>query len=302
MMNKNEFAFMRAQESSSAVAAKPQAARSACEKRGAHAHPPHMFPQTVVDGERFLRIVEQSSRVKRHFELFQLMQGAEIQHFIPHQVLISAWGNFNEPHMKIDVVSAVPGIRTGLLKRCSVDNLVKDLYRRWLAHGRQPLMLDSTMPVLPADASCGCALHKALNGVWSVLVHGIADVRDGGDSLYLLLNASALANTDDIERFRSMADPLIAQIDAAFRRIGALKASIHQVSAQIPHAAAVLSAREEEILVRVAEGKTNFEIANCLGISSFTAKNHLQRIMRKLDATNRTEAVAKYHQLEPARH
>ena len=54
-----------------------------------------------------------------------------------------------------------------------------------------------------------------------------------------------------------------------------------------------LSARESEILAWVALGKTNPEIGSILGISAFTVKNHVQRILKKLDVTNRTQAVGK---------
>ncbi len=47
----------------------------------------------------------------------------------------------------------------------------------------------------------------------------------------------------------------------------------------------------------VSEGKTNTEISDYLDISACTVKNHLQRIMQKLNATNRTEAVAKRRQM-----
>ena len=56
-----------------------------------------------------------------------------------------------------------------------------------------------------------------------------------------------------------------------------------------------LSAREAEILQWVAMGKTNPEIGAILNISSFTVKNHVQRILRKLDVSSRTQAVGKTH-------
>lgn len=55
-----------------------------------------------------------------------------------------------------------------------------------------------------------------------------------------------------------------------------------------------LSAREVEILARVAEGKTNVEISRVLAISPFTVKNHVQRILKKLGASNRTDAAVRY--------
>ncbi len=50
-----------------------------------------------------------------------------------------------------------------------------------------------------------------------------------------------------------------------------------------------LTAREEEVLVTVARGRTNAEIAGELHISLSTAKTHLASLMMKLDARNRVE-------------
>jgi DNA-binding NarL/FixJ family response regulator len=50
-----------------------------------------------------------------------------------------------------------------------------------------------------------------------------------------------------------------------------------------------LTAREEEVLARVAGGRTNAEIADELFISLSTAKTHLASLMSKLGARNRVE-------------
>ena len=54
-----------------------------------------------------------------------------------------------------------------------------------------------------------------------------------------------------------------------------------------------LSEREVEVLHWVQAGKTNGEIGTILGISEFTVKNHMQRILGKLNATNRAHAISK---------
>ena len=50
-----------------------------------------------------------------------------------------------------------------------------------------------------------------------------------------------------------------------------------------------LTSREEQILISVAQGWTNHEIADDLHISISTVKTHLASLMRKLNARNRVE-------------
>ena len=53
-----------------------------------------------------------------------------------------------------------------------------------------------------------------------------------------------------------------------------------------------LSAREIEVLQRIAAGKSNKEIGAELFISEGTVKTHVKSIFAKLDVVSRTEAVA----------
>lgn len=52
-----------------------------------------------------------------------------------------------------------------------------------------------------------------------------------------------------------------------------------------------LSAREMEVLSCVTKGMSNKEIANILGISHQTVKNHVTSILRKLGVEDRTQAT-----------
>ncbi len=52
-----------------------------------------------------------------------------------------------------------------------------------------------------------------------------------------------------------------------------------------------LTDREEEVLMKVARGKTNAEIAEDLFISNSTVKTHIARLMAKLESRNRVELV-----------
>ena len=57
-----------------------------------------------------------------------------------------------------------------------------------------------------------------------------------------------------------------------------------------------LTSREEEILLTVARGRTNSEIADELHISLSTVKTHLTSVMNKLGARNRVEIAMWAHE------
>jgi DNA-binding NarL/FixJ family response regulator len=58
------------------------------------------------------------------------------------------------------------------------------------------------------------------------------------------------------------------------------------------HAFASLSAREMQILSLVAEGQTNREIGDALGLSELTVRNYVSSILSKLNLTSRAQAAA----------
>lgn len=52
-----------------------------------------------------------------------------------------------------------------------------------------------------------------------------------------------------------------------------------------------LTAREQDVLTLLADGATNRQIARSLGLSLKTVQNHVSRILDKLQAADRTQAV-----------
>ena len=61
----------------------------------------------------------------------------------------------------------------------------------------------------------------------------------------------------------------------------------------LPRLVEPLTPREHEVLVLVADGLRNREIARRLGISEHTVKFHLAAVFGKLGASSATEAVRK---------
>ena len=57
-----------------------------------------------------------------------------------------------------------------------------------------------------------------------------------------------------------------------------------------------LSRREQEVARALAEGRTNREIAELMGLSRHTVKNHIFRIFEKLEVSNRIELITVLNQ------
>jgi len=255
------------------------------------------FGMTADESQRFLRIIWSASQIRHHYELFLLLQG-EIQHFVSHRILIAAWGNFHDLSPTLDVVSALPGVRTHEIDGCvsEVERMLKDIHACWIANGRRKILLSNGRVDSITRSTCNCALHKSMRTMRSVLVHGVRDERDQTDSIYLALDPNSVTNGRSVECFFPLVDPLIAQLDVAYRKVGPLKSAAAAAGVNDASGPGDLSKREREIIRWIGEGRTNIEIGAILEISSFTVKNHVQRIFKKLGAANRTEAVSKFNQ------
>src|SRR6476469_8630761 len=101
---------------------------------------------------------------------------------------------------------------------------------------------------------------------------------------YLLKSASPLVVADGVRRVLDggvYADPSVASLLAAGLRGGPQQDGVSE-----------LSGREIEVLRLVADGHSNKEIGETLGLSALTVKSHLARIARKLGTGDRAEMVA----------
>jgi DNA-binding NarL/FixJ family response regulator len=73
------------------------------------------------------------------------------------------------------------------------------------------------------------------------------------------------------------------------------KAASHVASLEAVHAVARLSQREREVLRLMADGLSNGEIAQALVVGEATIKTHVSRILQKLPARDRVQAVITAH-------
>jgi transcriptional regulator EpsA len=165
------------------------------------------------------------------------------------------------------------------------------LYAQWLEHGKKALVhADSALDMLLAANAKNHVLGDALRDMHCALTHGIKDERGSHDCLYVMFTG----HEDFDLAARNTLTQVLPYIDHALRQVEHLPHQSVSQGTATPRFTQehLLAPREREILQWVALGKTNDEIGSILELSLYTVKNNVQRIFRKLNVSNRAQAVA----------
>lgn len=247
---------------------------------------------------RYLALVQAGLAIKRHVDLLHWLQG-DVQHYLPHDVLMTGWGNFEEGSVQHDVVSRLPGVRSYAEGAACLPFLLAKMKDCWVSGGRQPTSFSfSQFSYLLGSDALPDSFCEALRRMGSAVVHGISDRRTQNDCVYVFLSAGTRQSEGADETLSATVKVLLPFIDTALRQVSPLPEQRGPVANPVaPKVASEdstgLSERETQIMAWVAMGKTNSEIGSILNISGFTVKNHMQRIFQKLNVFNRAQAVSK---------
>lgn len=151
----------------------------------------------------------------------------------------------------------------------------------------------------------GLAATRTIKREYSRLAVLIVTMHDSPDYLlqaleagaagYVLKDAPGERLVNAVQRALDGASPLNEEL--AMKLLQRLSRERNRES-QAPHAQAqdaksIVTPRELEVLRLLASGHTNQQIAQRLIISKGTAKVHVERILRKLDISDRTQAAVR---------
>jgi DNA-binding CsgD family transcriptional regulator len=165
-------------------------------------------------------------------------------------------------------------------------------------------------PVI-AESRVVALLHVSRSGEGGLSARDI-DVLDTFASAYSLLHQRML-NTERVQQQRTSIARAAARLTEEADRIAAAAISLdveYDNRVEPPTIgpdsalAATLSDRERQVFERLVVGASNAEIADELVITVETVKTHVKRILRKIGAINRSEAIALYMEARtgPLRH
>ncbi len=253
------------------------------------------FPSSLASADlgRYFKVVQEAVDIRSHYELLQWLQG-DLQSFLPHEIMIAAWGDFHLGLIRHDIVSNLPGIRTDHFSPQHLHPCLIKMFNHWISADKKTFSLAADKTgVMLGENGIECELGDGLKEMRSTLIHGISDERGRHDCLYAMLSTQAVYD----ERAENALQIMLPYIDTALRQVAPPVRQGVKLQPQntVPGSGdELLSLREMEIMNWVRMGKTNSEIGQILDISAFTVKNHMQRIFKKLGAYNRTQAVTKF--------
>jgi transcriptional regulator EpsA len=239
--------------------------------------------------------------VRRRYQFFVWTQ-SQMQALLPHQLLICGAYQRQRKAVVLDAFHNIVLPNEVLLSLTeSHSPLVEALVKHWVDGRGRPRALDLSR--LDADAAQAAQGLRTGLGYTHLLVHGVARPQRPQE-IESLFFFGGMAGTTPLTRHSLCLDLMLPHLHSTWQRVAATELELQRPTQALTPAPAPLrpegapaprgsvTDRERQILRWVREGKSNQQIAEVLGISPLTVKNHIQKILRKLGAGNRAQAVA----------
>jgi len=225
--------------------------------------------------ERMVAVAAASLGLRQRAAFFVWAQ-TQMQGLLPHQLLVCAVEQ--QGQWRADVFNSLP-------LPAALGQRLQDLRQpAWLALQRQWRQAPLAIAVAELPDELAAALGQA--GLAQLLLHGAAAPgrAQRAEAWFLWARAGAAYT----QGHRQLAAWLMPHLHAAWRQVQAAG----QRLAEPGDAASGITAREQQILALLCLGLSNQAIAQRLDLSALTVKNHVQKLLRKLRASNRAQAAA----------
>jgi transcriptional regulator EpsA len=259
--------------------------------------------QTTVAPEQsecLLRVMEAAPQVCRRHQFFIWTQG-DFQRWLPHKISICGTYDRDRRDLVFDVFNSVP-VPDSVLQafRDGQSMFLQQLLAAWRRGRQQAITLPlAELPQLDETLT----LDLSTRGYDRVMMHGLT--RPGRpeevESFFVFVQQGAQQGNELGVAPLQALDMLLPSVHQVYERVYVTErlmvngrqlggAAVPGVPFQRP---IPITEREREILMWVRDGLSNQQIGEKLGISALTVKNHVQKILRKMSASNRAQAVAK---------
>jgi len=234
--------------------------------------------------------LDASLRVHARAHFFSWTQGL-LQSLIRHELLICTLCHGKPPAFRADGFSMTtpdPALFSDMFLRDTA--VAPALLKAWEERRYQPVVFD-----VAAGANAGPLPNGAFSrelerlGATQLMVHGLHD--SDGRALSLFTFACRPGSVGARQAY--LAQLLAPALHAAWVRTQLQRRAEGANGSDKSVGQSVLTVRELDILKWIYLGKSNFEIGAILKISPLTVKNHVQKILRKLNGVNRTQAIGK---------
>jgi transcriptional regulator EpsA len=249
----------------------------------ASANPPDAARSATTDFLQIESIVlnlDASLRVHARAHFFSWTQGL-LQSLIRHELLICTLCLGKPPAFRADGFSMTTPDPSAFSDAFLRDTAVAPaLLKMWEERRYQPVVADGVV----GNGSFARELERL--GATQLLVHGVHDA--DGRALTLFTFACRAGAVGSRQSY-------LLQLLAPALHAAWVRTQLQRTSSVVERASGhgVLTVREQDILKWIYLGKSNFEIGAILKISPLTVKNHVQKILRKLNVVNRTQAIGK---------
>jgi transcriptional regulator EpsA len=248
-----------------------------------------------------VRMLETAHVVHRRFQFFVWIQ-SQLQTLVPHQLMVCGAYQRHSRSVVFDTFQNV--VMSQEVLACMVDpdgSLTRALSEAWVAGRGRPVLV-KLAGIFGAAASGVHLLQREL-GYQELLVHGVARPQrpEEIESLFIF---GGPPEAEGSARRVACLDLVLPQLHRVWQRVITNEHELARPTANPAGALALpngdsqrncraLTTRERQILQWVRDGSSNQQVADALSISPLTVKNHIQKILRKLGANNRAQAVAR---------